>query len=114
MTLDFTGGHSDEPCQWTLDLAKREARFGEGRTLHLGGQPHQAGDYAIGNLRGTDEPFTIRMIIRGEPKLGGSLIDTEIAGQRTMICHRSGLRVTDLALSPQGSAVRDLRIQPLQ
>jgi len=54
------------------------------------------------------------MIIRGEPKLGGSLIDTEIAGQRTMICHRSGLRVTDLALSPQGSAVRDLRIQPLQ
>lgn len=114
VTLDFTGDHSDEPCQWTLDLAKREARFGEGRTLHFGGQPHQAGDYAIGNLRGTDEPFTIRMIIRGEPKLGGSLIDTEIAGQRTMICHRSGLRVTDLALSPQGSAVRDLRIQPLQ
>jgi len=62
-------------------------------TLREGGNPAQGGDYAIANLRGVDTPFTVRILLKRDPKLGGTLIDCEIAGQRTMLSMRMGLWV---------------------
>ncbi len=116
LSLDFMNGEeqSESDCRWTLDIGALQARFGDGRTLREGGQPQHARNYAIGNLRGLDAPFTVRIIVRGEPKLGGSLIDVEIAGQRTMISHRSALRVGALQCQTQGVKIRDMKMQTLQ
>lgn len=112
--LDFLSADGNDSCNWMLDLSSREARFGEGRTLREGGSPHQAGDYAIGNLPGLDAPFGVRIVLRGEAKLGGSLIDVEIAGQRTMISHRGGLRVSGLRIAPRGTILQNVRLQALK
>ena len=108
LTLTFAGDDDTPPVRWTLDTRHRTARFGEGKTLRQGGQPQHATDYAIDNLTGTDQPFTLRIIVRGEAKLGGTLVDVEIAGQRTMITHRSQLRATHLDVQAQGISVSRL------
>ena len=53
-------------------------------------RPDEAGDFAIGNIRGLDTPFTVRIENYFDKKAGISLIDVEIAGQRTMVTRRFG------------------------
>lgn len=100
-------------CPWTLDLGQATARFGEGRSLREGGEPHRAVDYAIEHLQGIDRPFTLRLIVRDDAKTGGTLVDVEIAGQRTMISHRSGLHARHIDVTAQHATVRRLRLTPL-
>ncbi len=45
---------------------------------------------AIGNIRGLDTPFTVRIENYFDKKAGISLIDVEITGQRTMVTRRFG------------------------
>ena len=108
-----TGGRA---CLWDLDAATARAQFSNDgspqKSLRQGGAPHDAGNYAIENIRGLDKPFSVRVIVRGEPKWGGSLVDVEIAGQRTMITHRPGLVVESLGLSASGFAVKNVRLMP--
>ena len=82
--------------------------------MREGGLPYNAWNYAIENIRGIDKPFEVRIIVKGEPKWGGSLIDVEIAGQRTMIDDRYGLSVDELVFDVQGFNVRNLRLAPLR
>ena len=53
-------------------------------------RPDEAGDFAIGNIRGLDRPFAVRVVNYFDAKAGISLIDVEIAGQRTMVTRRFG------------------------
>lgn len=108
-----TGEHS---CLWDLDAANARAQFSSDgslqKSIREGGAPHDAGNYAIENIQGLDSSFTVRVIVRGEPKWGGSLIDVEIAGQRTMISHRHGLVVDSLGIGASGITVKNVRLMP--
>ena len=72
------------------------------------------GDYAIENLIGADQPFTVRVIVKGDDKLGGSLIDAEIAGQRTMITYRADLTVKKMVFRAEGVELENVKIAPLE
>jgi hypothetical protein len=68
-----------------------EAKYGAQR-IRAGRKyrPDEAGDFAIGNIRGIDGPFQIRVENYFDRKAGISLVDIEIAGQRTMVTRRFG------------------------
>jgi hypothetical protein len=71
--------------------------------LREGGNPAHGGDYAIEHLRGVDVPFVVRILLIRDVKLGGTLIDTEIAGQRTMLTFRPELWVDEVTIRGSSS-----------
>jgi hypothetical protein len=83
------------------------------KSLREGGAPQQVGNYAIENLIGVDGLFTVRVIVKGDDKLGGSLIDVEIAGQRTMISYRPDLTVKKLLFRTDGLEFKKVQIYSL-
>ena len=80
------------------------------KSLREGGAPHHSGNYAIENLIGTDRPFTVQVIVKGSHKIGGSLLDAEIAGQRTMISYRPGLTVKEMIWRTEGVELGRIQI----
>ena len=68
-----------------------EAKYGAER-IRAGRKyrPDEAGDFAIGKIRGLDAPFKVRVENYFDKKAGISLVDVEIAGQRTMVTRRFG------------------------
>ena len=109
-------------CEWQLDAAARRAQFGKAvpvgfaareKSLREGGAPQQVGHYALENLVGIDRPFAVRLLVKGSDKLGGSLVDAEIAGQRTMITYQPGLTVQRLGFRTEGVELRRVRLAPL-
>ena len=116
-----------DACEWRLDVSDLRAQFADGRvagesarqkSLREGGQPHKAVNYAIENV--DLKPYTpsaaipVRVIARWSPKFGGTVIDVEINGRRTMICYRHGLRPDQLLVRPAHVAVSNLRLAPLK
>ncbi|UCE47503.1 MAG: hypothetical protein JSW47_18135, partial [Phycisphaerales bacterium] len=87
---------------------------GPEKSLRAGGAPHHVGNYAIENLIGVDKPFTVRVIVKGCDKIGGSLVDAEIAGQRTMISYRPDLTVKRLVFRVEGVELNNVQIAPLK
>lgn len=107
-------------CRWTLDCAEARAQYSAAGThavreksLREGGEPQQGRNYAIENTVGTDKPFTVRMIVKYSPKLDGSIVDTEIAGSRTMLSYREKLKPARLRIDAAGLTVSDIRLVPL-
>lgn len=110
-------------CEFQICLDDCRAQFGPAsmdgfattqKSLREGGMPHRVGDYAIENLIGTEQPFLVRLIVKGDNKLGGSLVDAEIAGQRTMISYRPELTVKRVLFRVKNLELGDLRIAPLR
>jgi hypothetical protein len=110
------------PCEFQIDLERKRAGFARvapggfaaaQKTLREGGAPHQVGDYAVENLLGTGGPFSVRLIVKGDDKTGGSLIDAEIAGRRTLISHRPDLFVSRVAFRTDGVELAKVRIADL-
>jgi len=110
-------------CEFQLRLDDMRAQFacgsltnfaGSQKTLREGAAPHHVGDYAIENLIGADRPFTVRVIVKGDDKLGGSLIDAEIAGQRTMISYRADLTVKKMVIRAEGVELKNVQIASLK
>jgi hypothetical protein len=106
-------------CELQICLDEMRAQFGPGslegfaggeKSLREGGAPHQGGNYAIENLIGTDRPFTVRVIVKGCDKIGGSLLDVEIAGQRTMISYRPDLTVKKLIYRTEGVEFGEIQL----
>ncbi len=87
---------------------------GKTKSLREGEGPHHVGNYAIENLIGVDTPFTVRVIVKSDDKIGGSLIDAEIAGQRTMIAYRAGLTVKNMIFRTEGVELKNVQIAPLK
>jgi hypothetical protein len=117
------GNGGPAACELQIRPEDRRAQFGPGsandfagpqKSLREGGAPHQVGNYAIENLIGVDRPFTVRVIVKGDDKIGGSLVDAEIAGQRTMISYRPDLTVKKLVLRTEGVELRKVQIAPLK
>ena len=110
-------------CQWSIDPHSARAQFGPAspaafgpaeKSLREGGAPEKVLDYAIENLLDVGRPFPVRVIVASSDKLGGSLIDAEIAGKRTMISYRPDLAVGRLAFRSEGAPLAQLRIATLK
>ncbi|MDR2955421.1 MAG: hypothetical protein LBV43_10100 [Prevotella sp.] len=111
-----------DACEMQIRLDDMYAQYGGGslndyagkeKSLREGGNPQGARNYAIENLIDTNKPFTMRMIIKGTDKFGGSVVDTEIAGRHTMISYRPGLRVKNLLFRTEDVELRNISIAQL-
>ena len=109
-------------CECQVRPGDRRAQFAPGaasgfaadqKSLREGGTPHGDGDYAIENLLGVGGPFLVRILVKGDDKIGGSLIDVEIAGQRTMVSYRPDLTVKRLVLRTEHLELNNVQIAPL-
>jgi len=110
-------------CEFQLHLGEGRAQFGPGllgryadqqKSLREGGAPQGAGNYAIERLVGVDRPFDVRIIVHSNGKLGGSLIDAEIAGQRTMLTYRPDLAARRLLFRAEGVTLSNVQIARLK
>ena len=117
----------DNACEWKLDLTKGRAQFADGhlstpsgqeKSLREGGKPQSAVNYAIENVdlapASSSQTIPVRIIAKWSYKLGGTVIDVEINGRRTMICYRRGLRPDCLLLRPTRTTASHLRLAPLE
>ena len=119
----FLNDDSEEnSCEWQIRPSDLQAQFASGsltgfsenqKTLRQGGSPHSGRNYAIENLIGVDQPFSVRLIVKGSEKLGGSMIDVEIACQRTMIAYCPGLFAKKMLFRTDGVELEDVKIAPL-
>ena len=81
--------------------------------INLGEQMAQFGR-PIKNLLGVDKPFTVRLIAKGDDKLGGTLFDAEIAGQHTAISFRDKLAVKKIRFArPESVGITNVQLAPL-
>ncbi|TCD05929.1 hypothetical protein EZ449_15850 [Pedobacter frigidisoli] len=120
----FLGAEGENhSCEVQIAPKAKKAQYGKGQTgnfsgpeksLREGGSPTGARNYAIENLAGTDKPFTVRIIVKHDDKFGGSVLDTEIAGQRTMISFRPNLKVERLVLRKGNTGIKNVRIAALK
>lgn len=121
LLLPATG--DKESCEVQIRLDDTMAQYGKGslntytekmKSLRQGGAPQGGKNYAIENLIDVDKPFKVRMVVKGSDKFGGTLLDTEIAGQRTMISFRPDLTVQNLLFRTEGVELKDIQIAPLK
>jgi hypothetical protein len=119
----LSDGDVHPACELQIRIDDRRAQFAPAaaedfaarqKTLREGGSPHEAGNYAIENLIGVDDRFTVRVLVRWSDKIGGSLIDAEIAGQRTMITHRPDLKVKRILFRTEQVSLDNVRIARLK
>ena len=112
-----------DSCELQILLNELRAQFGPGssnnfagheKPLREGGAPQGVGNYAIENLIGVDRPFAVRVIVKGCEKIGGSLVDAEISGKRTMISYRPGLTVKKMVFRTEGVEFENIQIAPLK
>ncbi|MEI6218287.1 MAG: hypothetical protein WCP86_05265, partial [bacterium] len=110
-------------CELQIQLGDQRAQFGAGslsnfaeneKSLREGGAPQQVGNYAIENLLAVDKPFTVRIIVKGCEKIGGTLIDAEIAGHRTMMSYRPELTVKKILFRMEGVELSNVRFESLK
>jgi len=109
-------------CELQIRLDDQRAQFGPGslngfagnqKSPREGGAPDGGGNCAIENLIGVNRSFMVRVIVKGDGKIGASLIDAEIAGQRTMISYRPDLTVQKLTFRAEGVELVNVRIAAL-
>lgn len=117
------GAGTKSACEWQLRLDNERAQFapyspadfaGAQKSLREGGFPQSGSDYAIEHLIGVERPFTVRLLVKSDDKLGGSVIDAEIAGRRTMLTYRADLLVGKLFFRTEGADLRNVQLAPLQ
>ena len=117
-SVAFMPGNGGKPCYWKLDLGECRAQYGDAldsgeKTLNEGCRISGAGNYAVKDGMGLGAPFKVRMAVKCDPRFNGSVIDTEIAGTRTMVSFREGLEVGSLRFATSGCKVKDLNISKL-
>lgn len=120
----FLGQQEDIPaCEFQIDQTTKRAQYGKGdlqafsnleKTLREGGSPNSARHYAIENLLDTEKPYTVRIIVKYDSKFGGSQIDAEIAGKRTMITFCPDLKVEKILLRKNQAGIKNVRIAALK
>jgi hypothetical protein len=74
------------------------------------------GDFAVEAIEGLDQPFTLELLVKYDPKSRSTIVDACIDGRRTMITRRPGLTPKALWVFAQRGTVevQDLRVHPLQ
>ena len=71
-------------------VAARPAAERYDRRNQKGAFPWRCGEAAIGNLRGLDVPFDVRMAVYYDAKSNATVFDAEIAGCRTFVTRQGG------------------------
>lgn len=61
-------------------------------------------NFSIANVRGLDSPFKVRILTHFERKMNATLIDAEIAGERTIISNRVGAKIHTVSAITTDSA----------
>lgn len=115
--LRFSGENGG--CELQLDFAAERAQFagleigfsspikpaheklphGDRTDIHNGSR-----NFSIAHVDVMKVPFMLRGLLRPSRKMGTVIIDAEIAGQRTLICNRPGLKVNRLETAAEGGA----------
>ncbi len=117
-----TNGY-ENACEFQFDAKSLTAQYSNAvkgafaapeQTLRQGGEPQSAINYAIEHVTATQKPFTIKILVKSNAKLGGSIIDTEIAGQNTMISYRQNLVVKNISFQLQDADIRNVRLMKIQ
>ncbi len=120
--LPSAGKGWQDACEWQIDGKAQRAQYAQASpadwarqepSLREGGAPQQCRNYAIENLIDTGQPFMVRIIVKYSDKFDGTLVDTEIAGKRTMISYREKLEVGQLRFLTEGAAIQNASIAPL-
>lgn len=116
----FLGENGDEnACEFQINPQTKRAQYGPGnlagfsapeKTLREGGAPHKTRLYAIENLFDTDQSFSVRIFVKYDSKYGGSQIDAEIAGKRTMITFCPNLKIDKLLFRTEGTGVKNVKL----
>ncbi len=113
----------ENSCEFQISLDNQRAQYSNGsangfaateKSLREGGSPNSVRNYAIEKLIGADKPFPVRIIVKGDNKIGGSLIDAEIAGSRTMITYRPDLYVKNMSLRTEGIRLENVKISRVE
>lgn len=108
----------DNSCEWQLQLDRERAQFAAGvaegfalneRTVREGGDLAAARNYAIAGAMRQSGATPVRMMVYYDEKLRGSIVDVEIAGQRTMISYRQDLKPERIELRMDGVKIKNLR-----
>ena len=119
--LSENGG--PDSCELQIHVNEGRAQFAPAsadgfsnlqKSLREGNSPHEAGNYAIENLIGVDRPFKILVLVKWSDKLGGSLINAEIAGKRTMISYRPELTVKHILFRSRRRVTQQRSDRPAQ
>jgi len=63
-------------------------------------------NFAIGRVDVMKKPFILRLYKRVDPKIPATLLDAEIAGERTMITNRVGVKFDRLMVARDGADIR--------
>ena len=104
-------------CELQIGLDVRRAQFGPGSLNHFAGREKSIREggtaNSIENLIGTDKPFAVRVVVKSSSKIGGSLVDAEIAGRRTLISYRADLTVKKMVFRTDGVELKNVQIAPL-
>lgn len=111
---------SQDGCEWSLDRGEKRAQYSAAgmehareKSLREGGEPQRGRNYAIENVAGTDGRFAVRVVVRYSQKFDGSIVDTEIAGRRTMLSFREKLKTGRLHLDASDVKISNVRLSPL-
>ncbi|HTN07258.1 hypothetical protein [Agriterribacter sp.] len=112
-------GSDQKGCEMQINTAVLTAHYADAvsdgfseaqKSIRMGGNPSVVHNYAIENIMGVDKPFTVRILVKANAKLGGTIIDTEIAGQNTLVSYRNKLDVKRFALNLSEIGVRNVKI----
>ncbi len=105
-------------CELQISLDTLRAQLGPGSSAHFAAPEKSIREggaaNAIENLIGIDKPFQLRVVVKGGNKLGGSLVDAEIAGQRTIISYRADLTARKLVFRTEGVDLTNIQLAPLK
>lgn len=109
----------ENACEWQLQLDRKRAQFSDGvadsfardeRTLREGGDVSGVRNYAITTPWLNDKSVSVRVVVNGDEKLCGTLLDVEIDGSNTMISYRPNLQVGKLSFNCEKATVKNLRV----
>jgi hypothetical protein len=105
-------------CELQVRLTDLRAQLGPGLLNHFAASEKSlregGGPQAVENLIGLDKPFSVRVLVKGSDKLGGSLVDVEIAGLRTLIAYRQDLVVKQMVFRMDNVHLNNVRFAPLK
>ncbi|MEX1117805.1 MAG: hypothetical protein WEB60_03330, partial [Terrimicrobiaceae bacterium] len=74
----------------------------------------KAANFAINHIRGMDKPFEVKMLIVFERKNLSTMIDVEIAGQRTMVTRRENMRFSQVSFLADTRDMEDVVIRDVK
>ena len=118
-SVGFLPEDGGDPCYLGIDLPSCRAQYSSDpaskeKTLAEGCRIHSSADYAVAGGMRLDSPFKVRIAVKGDPRFNGCIIDTEIAGEKTLVTYRRGLDVGKLLFSPEGCTIRKVKCSKIK